>query len=275
MKLEQVRVLLTGATGGIGEAIAERLAGEGAALLLTGRRASELERLARVLRERGAQVAIMRADLTHAADRDALAALAGEWQGGVNVVIHNAGRNVSGLFESLDDCQIDDIVATNISAPIQLTRAVLPALQQQREALLLFMGSGFGTLGYPGFAAYSATKFALRGFAEALRREYADTGLRVALLSPRAVDTGLNDSRIRALQTAMNMKVDPPARIADAVAAMIRSPRAERSIGWPERFFARVNRMAPGVVDGALRKQLPIIRSRLAYLPTESVRGDS
>ena len=244
MNIDKTRVLLTGATGGIGQAIAERLAAEGAALLLTGRRASELERLARVLRERGATIAIVPADLTVAADRAELCAVAAQWQGGVNVVIHNAGLNVSGLFDTLADAEIDDIVAANISAPMQLTRALLPDLRAQPNALMLFMGSGFGALGYPGFAAYSATKFALRGFAEALRREYADTTVKVALLSPRAVDTALNDDRVRSLQTAMRMKVDPPTRIADAVVAMIRRPCAERSIGWPERFFLRVNRLA-------------------------------
>ena len=81
MNIDKTRVLLTGATGGIGQAIAERLAAEGAALLLTGRRASELERLARVLRERGATIAIVPADLTVAADRAELCAVAAQWQG--------------------------------------------------------------------------------------------------------------------------------------------------------------------------------------------------
>ncbi|MES1943022.1 short chain dehydrogenase [Salinisphaera sp. PC39] len=255
------RVLLTGATGGIGRAVARRLGGEGAALLLTARDRTQLDALSAELHAIGAEVAVVAADLTDEAGRRRVAEAARAE--GVNVVVHNAGTNVGALFEDLDAAAIDTIVTANVTAPMQLTRLLLPDLRRREEALLLFMGSGFGAIGYPGFAAYSASKFALRGFAESLRRELADTAVAVSLLAPRAVDTPLNDARVRDLQAAMKMAVDPPERIAAEVAGLIRSPRREVHIGWPERFFARINRVAPGMVDGALRKQLPAIRARL------------
>lgn len=255
------RILLTGAAGGIGRAVAHRLAREGAALLLTGRDRSRLEALSDELHAAGGEAAIVAADLTEEAGRCRVAEAARTE--GVNVVIHNAGTNVGALFENLDAAAVDAIVAANVTAPMQLTRLLLPALRSREEALLLFMGSGFGAIGYPGFVAYSASKFALRGFAEALRRELADTTVAVSLLAPRAVDTPLNDARVRDLQAEMKMAVDPPERIAAEVAALIRNPRREVGIGWPERFFSRLNRIAPVVVDSALRKQLPAIRARL------------
>ncbi|MES1927128.1 SDR family oxidoreductase [Salinisphaera sp. T31B1] len=263
MKIADARVLLTGATGGIGQAIATHLAAQGACLLLSGRRERELEQMATGLRESGARVAIAPADLGDGGALSNLAEIAGGWQGGVNVVVHNAGINVSGLLESIDTTAIADVMAANVVAPIQLTRLLLPGLLERSEAQLLFMGSGFGTLGYPGFSIYSASKFALRGFAEALRREVADTNLSVSLLAPRAVDTPINDARVRGLQGALKMAVDPPARIAAAVAGLIEKPRAECQVGWPERMFMRVNRFAPSLVDGSLRRQLPEIRAHL------------
>lgn len=263
MKRGDARVLLTGATGGIGAAVARRLAADGATLLLTGRREPALAALAAELRAMGAVADGVVADLADPAGRVRLAEKAAGWHGGVNVVVHNAGTNVSGLFDTLTEADIDRVVAANITAPMQLTRLLLPGLRTQGGALLLFVGSGFGTIGYPGFAAYGASKFALRGFAEALRRELADSNVRVSLLAPRAVDTPLNDERVRALQRATGMKVDPPERIAEAVADLIRRPRPERHIGWPERLFARLNRLAPRLLDNALRKQLPAIREPL------------
>ncbi|MDT0635878.1 SDR family oxidoreductase [Spectribacter hydrogenoxidans] len=262
MNIAHARVLLTGATGGIGRVIAHQLSAQGAALLLTGRDHAALETLATELRQVGGKVATVAADLTEATGRDRVAAAAARGSG-VDVVIHNAGANVSGMFEDLAPEAIDTIVAANVTAPIQLTRLLLPTLRNQSEAMLLFMGSGFGAIGYPGFAAYSATKFALRGFAEALRRELADTAIAVVLLAPRAVDTPLNDSRVRSLHQAAKMSVDPPERIAVAVARLIHEPKNEVHIGWPERMFARLNRFAPGLIDNALRKQLPDIRRPL------------
>jgi short-subunit dehydrogenase len=145
--------------------------------------------------------------------------------------------------------------------PLLLTHALLPALRKAGDARILNMGSTFGNIGYPGYAPYCASKAGLRAFTEALRRELADTLLKVMYLAPRATQTTLNDERVVAMNKALGNAVDSPALVADAVADMIvRGNKNQLFIGWPEKLFARLNQLLPGIVDGALRKQLETIK---------------
>ncbi|MAA73569.1 MAG: short chain dehydrogenase [Salinisphaeraceae bacterium] len=265
MNLLDKNVLVTGATGGIGLSLVRRLGSAGARLLLTGRQEQPLRRLVDELAAASVRADFVVADLNTADDRRALAQAAEKWRGGPDVVIHNAGSNHAGSFQNLSPAALEAMITANLTAPMDLTRLLLPGLKSKREATLLFVGSGFGRVAYPGFAAYSATKFGLRGFAEALRRELADTTVRVALLAPRAVDTGMNGSRVRALQADLHMKVDSPDKVADAAINMLETGQTEHGLGWQERLFSRVNGLTPGLVDGVLRKQLPTIRRRLDH----------
>ena len=108
---------------------------------------------------------------------------------------------------------------------------------------------------------YCASKAGLRAFTEALRRELADTPLKVMYLAPRATQTTLNDERVVAMNKALGNAVDSPALVADAVTGMIvRGNQNQLFIGWPEKLFARLNQLLPGMVDGALGKQLETIK---------------
>lgn len=261
MKLESANLLLTGATGGIGRRVANRLAGAGAGLFLAGRREGPLRNLAAEFSAKGARAEGLAGDLTDDTYRRALVERAGAF--GVNGVIHGAGINTPGLFEHRSGDELRAMMDINVLAPMLLTRDLLSLLRGQPESLVLFIGSGFGALAYPGFAGYSATKFAIRGFAEALRREMADSPVRVALLVPRAVDTALNDAAVRRLQARFSMKVDSPDRVARAALALVRRPRAELHLGWPDRLFFGINRVRPSLIDRALRRSLPEIRRLL------------
>jgi short-subunit dehydrogenase len=117
-----------------------------------------------------------------------------------------------------------------------------------------------GYLGYPGHAAYCASKFALRGFSEALRRELADGPVRVTYFAPRATRTAMNGRAVAELNAELGIAMDDPAQVADALVALLRRPAAERLLGMPESLFARLNQVVPGLVDRALRRQLPLIR---------------
>ena len=148
----------------------------------------------------------------------------------------------------------------------------LPLLRAQPRALVVNVGSTYGSIGYPGYATYCASKFALRGFSEALRRELADTQVNVMYAAPRATRTAMNSTAATALNQALKVGMDDPADVARAVLKAVQSERSELYLGWPEKLFVRINGMLPGVVDRALRKQLPVIRRYLASHSKESIK---
>lgn len=256
MQPTDCRVLLTGASGGIGQALVYALASEGAHLLLAARR---LEPLQPLLKRFPQQIQLVQADIGTRAGRDALLAAAQNF-GGLNCVINAAGINSFGLLDQQDEQQIAELIGLNVTATLQLTQRLLPLLRAQRRALLINVGSTFGTIGYPGFAAYCASKFALRGFSEALRRELADTHVRVLYFAPRATRTAMNAPSVVAMNTELGVAMDDPQQVAAELLQAIRHEQEERYLGWPERLFVRLNGLLPRVVDQALRKQLPIIQ---------------
>ena len=271
MKPATIRALITGGAGGIGGAIASELLERGAAVLLVDRDEAALGRAALRFARFGDRVAVLAADLTSGADRRRICSDAAGWRGGVNVLVNNAGINHFRMFEDQPAEQLDLALAINVQAPIHLCHGMLPQLRRQPEACILNTGSVFGAIGYPGYAVYSATKFAVRGFTEALRRELADTTVRVRYVAPRATRTGINTSAVERMNAELGVAMDPPELVAKAVCDMLVGGREEAVLGWPEKFFARVNGVLPRLVDGALRKQLPVIR-RYATEPATAPR---
>jgi short-subunit dehydrogenase len=245
-------VLLTGATGGIGQALVDALAGAGARLLLTARSQETLAQVARPLLASGARVATHPADITLPGDRAQLVRWAAD--SGVNVLINNAGAPCFGEFEALGEALIARVLLTNLVAPMQLTQALLPTLRARREARVLNIGSALGRLGLPGYAVYSASKFGLRGFSESLRRELAGTAVLVQYLGPRTTRTAFNDERVDAYNRAVGSTADAPERVARAALELLQGRAAERFIGFPESLAVRVNGLAPHWIDGALRR---------------------
>jgi short-subunit dehydrogenase len=261
MKAPAMRALVTGASGGIGRALARELHRRGASVLLVGRDPQALESAAQDLGGRSTRVEYCAADLATAEGRKRVTETARNWGGqGINVLVNNAGIGDFGLLEQLDDAAVERLFAINAIAPIQLTRALLGHLRAQPDSAILNVGSVFGSLGYPGFATYSATKFALRGFTEALRRELADGPVRVHYFAPRATRTGMNASAVERMNVELGVAMDPPAEVAVAACNLLEAGRFEAVFGWPEKMFVRINALLPRVVDGSLRKQLPAIR---------------
>jgi len=255
MQLKNARILLTGASGGLGQELARQLADCGAALLLAGRDSGRLNALATSL---GPGVASICADLERASGVAALAGAAREF--GVNVLINNAGVSAFGLLENQEWVAIERVLATNLEAPIHLTHALLPWLKAQPQAAIVNIGSTFGSLPFPGFVAYSAAKAGLRGFSQALRRELADSLVAVIHIAPRAIDTPLNTDAIKALNRALKSQSDSPVDVARQVVAALRRGDGEHHFGFPERLFAWLNGVAPSLIDRALAGKLAIIK---------------
>ncbi len=266
------RVLLTGAAGGIGAAGAAELLAGGAALLLVGRNAQSLRTTAARLAAPPGRVATFAADVALEADRSRLVEFAAGWQGGVDLLINNAGLNDFTWLEQQSAASIDRLLEVNVHGPIQLCRALLPLLLRQAAADIVNVGSVFGSIGYPGQAVYSASKFALRGFSEALRRELAPTRVRVHYLAPRATRTAMNGAAVDRLNAELGVAMDEPAVVAVTLRRMLERNSPFAVIGWPEKLFARLNALLPAAIDGALRRQLPVIQ---AHAPSAQLDATS
>ncbi|MCP5269231.1 MAG: SDR family oxidoreductase [Zoogloeaceae bacterium] len=255
MQLSDARILLTGATGGLGQALARQLADAGAHLLVAGRNTPQLAALTNAL---GAGHSSVCAELSQPEGIAAAAGAAREF--GVNLLLNNAGIGGFGLYEEQAWSDIEMLLATNLAAPMRLTHALLPWLKQQPEAAIVNVGSTFGSLPFAGFAAYSATKAGLRGFSQALRRELADTDVAVIHLAPRAIDTPLNSEAVNALNRALKNQSDSTELVARQVVEAIRRGRGESHFGFPERFFAWLNGVAPALIDQGLAGKLATIK---------------
>ena len=255
MDLSKRTVLITGATGGIGGALAERLATEGVRVKVHGRHPGRMQAL---LAKLPAGTASLLADLTGAEGRNALAAFASEGPA-ADVVVLNAASSHFGRFEQMGPAEIERLIATDLTAPILLSHALLPGLHRVPAATLVFIGSTLGRIGHPGFAAYGAAKAGLERFAEALGRELTGTGIGVLLVSPRATRTGANDAAANAMNAALGNAVDPPEAVAAAVVNALRSGRRRVQLGSAERFYVRLNALLPSLVDRAMAGKLGTI----------------
>jgi short-subunit dehydrogenase len=255
MKLEKQRVLLTGATGGIGSALAETLHRKGAALALVGRSGDTLEPLLQRLKGNSVPVIGLCADLLDAAQRERAVAEAERQLGGIDIVINCAGMMSFRPFADEDPAVLERIVRVNLVAPMLLVRQVLPGMLARGSGRIVNVGSTFGSIGFAWFAAYSASKFGLRGLSEALRRELEGSGVGVIYVAPRAVRTKLNSDAVYRMAEVTGMRMDEPAWVASRILRAIERDATDVYLGFPEKLFARLNGLLPRVIDNGLRRQ--------------------
>jgi short-subunit dehydrogenase len=244
MELRGARVLVTGATGGLGQAIAAELGRAGAELVVTGRRAEALSGLADEL---GARV--VTADL---AEPGAAAALAAE-VGDVDVLVANAALPASGDLLDFEPERIDRCLQVNLHAPVQLARALAPGMVERGRGHLLFVSSLSGITATPGSSIYSATKFGLRGFALGARQDLHGTGVGVSLVSPGFIrDAGMfADSGVT---LPSGTRTSTPGQVAAAVLRAITRNRAELVVAPPElRVGSRLLSLVPTLNERVLR----------------------
>ena len=245
MKLDGARVLLTGATGGLGQAIARGLHARGAILTLTGRRAEVLEPLAA---EVGGRVIV--SDLAEADAPARLLAEAGE----IDVLVANAGLPGSGRLNSFTPEEIDRALDVNLRAPMLLAHGLTEAMVARGRGHLLFMSSLSGRAASPGTSVYAATKFGLRGFALALREDLAPKGVGVSVILPGFIsDAGMFAESGAKLPPFVGTK--RPDDVARAVVKAIEANRAELDVApLPLRAGAHLAALAPGPIGTIQRK---------------------
>jgi short-subunit dehydrogenase len=255
MNISNKRILLTGATGGIGELIALKLAQKGAVLALVGRDLNKLNALKNKIEAANGKAICVQADLSKPNAAAPLALQVSQQLGAVDVLINNAG--VLDFIELQDqtDERIGEMIQTNVTALIQLTRAILPSFQAKNSGHFVLVGSIFGSLGFPHFATYCATKFAVHGFSQALRRELVDTNIGVTYIAPRGIKTAMNDANTVAMWDKSGNKMDAPETVAQIIVNALIAEKQEVFIGQPQSFFAWLNGVAPKIVNIGLKKQ--------------------
>jgi short-subunit dehydrogenase len=238
-------VLVTGATGGLGHAIARRLHGAGAELVLTGRRAEVLEPLAA---ETGARALVV--DLADAAAVERLAQECAD----VDVLVANAGLPASGHLTSFSVEELDRALAVNLRAPMVLARHLAERMVARRSGHLVFMSSLAGKVGAPRASVYSATKFGLRGFAQSLREDLRSSGVGVSAIFPGFVrDAGLfHDAGVK---LPPGVGTSAPDEVAEALLRAIERDRGEVDVApLGLRAGTKVAGLAPDLAASVSRK---------------------
>lgn len=190
-RLDGKAALVTGATGGIGAAIARALHAQGAEVALTGRRESELAALAEAL---GDRVTVIPADLS---DPEAPAALVEKVEaelGGLDILVNNAGLTRDGLALRMGDKDWSDVLEVDLTAPFRLARASLRGMMKRRSGRIVSIASIVGVTGNPGQANYAAAKAGLIGMSKSLAQEVATRGVTVNVVAPGFVKTAMTDA---------------------------------------------------------------------------------
>lgn len=264
MLLDDKIALITGAGSGIGRALAVELARHGAHVLLVGRREAALEETCALLAP-PAQGTVLVTDVT---DPAAIARLVEKVDGyrRLDLLVNNAGTVTSGPFVEENAAARRRMVETNLLAPMEMTQAFLPLLQAATPSRIVNIGSLFGDIAFPYFSTYSATKFGLRGWSEALRRELASSGIAVTYAAPRGTRTPAS-AGFAALASAFEMTLDPPETVAQRIVDGIAHGARDIYPRGPERLFVLLQRLMPRLIDWALIRQTAKATSRMADKP--------
>lgn len=260
MKPDGKCILITGAAGGIGTPLARALAARGARLALVDRDKDRLNDLCLEINQSGGTALKIVEDFQQEGAAQRVVDVAVEHLGAIDILINSAGILDFVEFETQSAQRIAQMMHINATVPIQLARAVLPGFVAHDYGQIVNIGSVFGSIGFPHYATYSASKFALHGFSQALRRELVDSNIVVTYIAPRAVKTPMNDEAVSRMLSATNTAMDNPERVVEQIIKAIELEKHEHYIGQPESFFAWLNGFLPCAVNMGLKKQVRISR---------------
>ena len=225
MDLDGKRVLLSGATGGLGRAIAEELAAKGAKLVLSSRKREELQELARSLPGGARRHKVIVADLA----KDGAASKLVRDAGNIDALVANAALPATGKLESFSRPQLARALRVNLEAPIMMARELAPKLAKKGEGHIVFIASLAGKVGSPRSSLYNATKFGIRGFAFGLREDLHSDNVGVSIVSPGFVrEAGMFADAGSAPPPGLGTTT--PKKVAKAVVRAIRRDRSEITV---------------------------------------------
>lgn len=248
-------VIVTGASSGIGAAAALEFGRAGANIVLAARRFERLQAVAHEieLMNTSAQALVVRTDISKLEDIERLVNQTLAVFGRIDVLVNNAGFGRLDWLEKLDPMEdIKGLMDVNVMGLIQTTRQVLPVMIRQRSGSIINMCSISGLVGTPTYTIYSASKHAVHGFSEALRREVEPWGIHVSLLYPGGVKTEFAQRagiKRKTNASTPNFMVLTAEQVGKAVVKLVRHPRRMWIMPWLWGFTVSLNRFLPGLVD--------------------------
>jgi short-subunit dehydrogenase len=248
--------VITGASSGIGAAVARALAREGVAVVVAARRLDRLQALAAEISQHGGRAHAVEADVTSDEDVARLMAETLRVYGQLDIAVCNAGV---GHFGSLEDTTPDAmarLMDVNYMGTFLVARAALPHLKARPEARLIIVSSIVGKRGIGWGGAYSATKFAQTGLAEALRAELVGTSVRVSVIFPVSTETEFREAMAReqGFEVSGYGPRQPASRVADAIVRAVKRPKSEIYPYAPSRLLSILNALAPALSDRLIRR---------------------
>ena len=251
------RVLITGASSGIGRSAAEAFVGEGAVVLAVARRKDLLDALSAELGG-PARVAVFCADVADGAAMETLAREILGAHGAPDVIVANAGLGMDARFTETSDDAWRKVLEVNVFGVVRTIRPFLPAMIARGSGRILIVSSVVGKRGVPNYAAYSGSKFALHGMADALRPELHGTGVTVGIVCPSSTTTDFEDKKLRSgpAQAKVRVQKHSPESVARALVRMARGTRREMVLSPEGKLMNGMNRLAPGILDWILAKAL-------------------
>jgi uncharacterized oxidoreductase len=263
MNIAGKRALVTGGSSGIGLEIARELLARGARVIITGRRAQRVEQAVEELGSNG-RVGGVVADIVLPEGRRMTLERTLDAMGGVDILVNNAGGVRAGRLEDTQENEIRQMLEVNLTAPILLTRLVLPALLASGEAVIVNVSSSIAKVGLPFYATYAASKAGIAHFGESLRRELDGEGVSVVTVYPTATDTPMMATTSMSPSTGREAAVDVARDTVDAIA----DGRLEVVRGDAERLaMIALNSTDPKAVD---RTMAPMKLSLLAAVRDHS-----
>jgi short-subunit dehydrogenase len=257
MKLAGARAIVTGASSGIGRAVALEFGRRGARLLLVARTQPALTEVAGMVRETGGEAAIMQTDVTAEGAADRLAQEAVRHFGGIDVLVNNAGIGLHSTIADATAADVDALFGLNVLAAAAAIRAVIPVMRAQRAGLVINISSVAGRIVVPRIGYYSASKFALTAIGDALRLEESHRGIRVMNVFPGTTRSRFGENRLGIRGPAAHQRLPPvPAeKVARRIADGVERNRDSVYVSWiPDRIGVAANHVAGWAVAGVLRR---------------------
>ena len=255
-KLKDKRVIITGASSGIGRELAKQLSAEGCKLIINARRKERLEELAAELSQPQASCVIVVGDVTDRNVRARMLAAAQENFGGLDILINNAGIGAMGRFDEATEDRMRQIFEVNFFAVCEFIRESLPLLKAGHEPVIVNLSSVLGHRAVPLKSEYCASKFAIHGFSDAIRAELSQDGIDLLLVSPSTTDSEFFDAAIDD-PTKRDWKKGgamSPEVVASRTLRAIKKRRHEIILTFGGRILVWLDRMIPGIANRIIAK---------------------